>query len=424
MPYVVKEDIIAFVEETKNISQGSSGIYDIILYRDLIGSELNAQKISVISVAILNRNGEKVLMYNNPIVPGVSDSLIVGSAANNEAGKISFEITGIQSRALDPGDLNVQITLIYSDFYPNAKTYILPVFKIGQTIEVIDPYNPGDGTGGGGTGGNGTGGNGTGGSNAGLFLGSPQYVLEHVDLDLPSSYGKMSTNANNPSLVTEIIFRNLDSNMVRPVSLENFLVNRMGADKIQGVITLYNMDDPSFYAIYKILEWSRVDITSGNNDTDNSDGIKIKVALESVSNGPGVDETVWRIGDNITFQIDTHGITASSLKPAGILTYVDKNLQVQHATDGNNSPTGVTITYSPYYDSYVMVEVNGISVEVGDSTSESSVYFSSNNGATAVEIEAIRAGDQLIWNSEVAGFELEEGDDINLIYEADVDEIR
>lgn len=424
MPYVVKEDIIAFVESTKNISQGTSGIYDIILYRDLIGTQLNAKKVSVISVAILNRNGEKVLMYNNPVVPGVSDSLEIGNQPDGDEGRISFEITGIQSRALDPGDLNVQITLIYSDFYPNAKTYILPVFKIGQTIEVIDPNYPGDGGDGGSGSGNGGSGSGDGESNSGLFIGSPQYVLEHVDLDLPSGYGKMSTNGNNPSLITEIIFRNLDSNMVRPVSLENFLVNRMGNDKIQGVITLYNMDNPKFYAIYKILEWSRVDITAGNNDTDNSDGIKIGVVLESVSNGPGVEETVWRIGDNITFQIDTHGITASSLKPSGILTYVDKNLQVQSATNGNGSPTGVHITYSPYYDSYVMVEVNGISVEVGDNVTESSVYFSSNNGVTAVEIEAIRAGDQLIWNSEVAGFELEAGDDINLIYEADVDEIR
>ena len=414
MPYVVKEDIIAFVEETKNISQGTSGIFEINLFRDLIGNQLNASKASVISVAVLNNNGEKVLMYNNPVAPGVSDILEIGSASNNDEGRISFEISIIQSRALSPGDLNVQITLIYSDFYPNAKTYTLPAFKIGQTIEVIDPDYPGTGTGG----------TGTGGGTSSLFLGSPQYVLEHVDLDLPSSAGKMSTNANNPSQVTEIIFRNLDSNLTRPIALENFLVNRMGTDKIQGVITLYNMDDPSFYCIYKILDWSRVDITSGNNDTDNSDGLKIQVALESVSNGPGVEETVWRIGDNVTFQIDTHGITASSLKPSGILTYVDKNLQVQSATNGNGSPTGVYITYSPYYDSYVMVEVNGISVEVGDSLTESSVYFSSNNGATTVEIEAIRAGDQLIWNADVAGFELEAGDDINLIYEADVDEIR
>lgn len=422
MPYVVKEDIIAFVEETKNISQGTSGIFEINLFRDLIGNQLNASKASVISVAVLNNNGEKVLMYNNPVAPGVSDILEIGSASNNDEGRISFEISIIQSRALSPGDLNVQITLIYSDFYPNAKTYTLPAFKIGQTIEVIDPDYPGT-DGGTGTGGGTGGGTGTDGTSS-LFLGSPQYVLEHVDLDLPSSAGKMSTNANNPSQVTEIIFRNLDSNLTRPIALENFLVNRMGTDKIQGVITLYNMDDPTFYCIYKILEWSRVDITSGNNDTDNSDGLKIQVALESVSNGPGVEETVWRIGDNITFQIDTHGITASSLKPSGILTYVDKNLQVQSATSGNGSPTGVHITYSPYYDSYVMVEVNGISVEVGDNLTESSVYFSSNNGATAVEIEAIRTGDQLIWNAVVAGFELEAGDDINLIYEADVDEIR
>ena len=70
-----------------------------------------------------------------------------------------------------------------------------------------------------------------------------------------------------------------------------------------------------------------------------------------------------------------------------------------------------------------MVEVNGISVEVGDNLTESSVYFSTNDGANAVALESISAGDQLIWNAVVAGFELEAGDDINLIYEADAGEI-
>ena len=414
MPYVVKEDIIAFVEETQNISQGTSGTFEISLFRDLIGNQLNASKATVISVAILNSNNEKILMYNSPVAPGVSDILNIGSASNNEEGKISFEISIIQSRALSPGILNAQITLIYSDFYPNAKTYTLPAFKIGQTMEVIDPDYPNDDEG-----------NGTGSpiSDDGLFLGSPQFTIEHTDLDMPSSYGKMSIDDSNPNQVSKILFRNLDKNRVRLTQLENFLINRVTNEKINGIITLYNMDDPSFYCIYRIQGWNPINITSGNSSSGNTDGIEVSVVIESMSNGPGVSRNDFEIGDNITYNIDTFGGTNDSVTPSGILTYVDKNIKVTQSTNGNASPTGVSITYSPYYDSYVMVEVNGISVEVGDNLTESSVYFSTNDGANAVALESISAGDQLIWNAVVAGFELEAGDDINLIYEADAGEI-
>ena len=82
------------------------------------------------------------------------------------------------------------------------------------------------------------------------------------------------------------------------------------------------------------------------------------------------------------------------------------------------------MSYSPYQDSYVMVEVNGLSVEVGDGTKDKDAYFSGNNGLVASSIEEIRQGDQLFWNGEIAGYELEIGDEINLIYEAKSDDLR
>jgi hypothetical protein len=71
-----------------------------------------------------------------------------------------------------------------------------------------------------------------------------------------------------------------------------------------------------------------------------------------------------------------------------------------------------------------MVEVNGISVDLGNNTKNATCYFSGNNGVTPVAYEEIRSGDQLIWNGNIAGFELEEGDEINLIYEVNVDDLR
>ncbi|MDC1282498.1 hypothetical protein N8Z10_00975 [bacterium] len=416
MAYVVKEDIIASIDAPVNIMQGSANTYEILLQRDLLGNELPAKLVSVISISVLNREGGKVLMYANPLAPGVSDELKIVDPVTNP-GLISFEINEMQSRYLEPGDLFIQLTLIYSNYYPNAKTYIMPLLKIGQTIEnpniVIVPGDPTPGAP-----------PPPDGSSTSLFNSSPQFMIEHIDLDMPSSYGKMSIDTGVPAEVTKILFKNLDINKTRNTTLENFVVNRLENDKINGIITLYDLDDSTFYCIYRITGWSRVDIVAGNGDADDSDGIQIEVVLESMSSGPGVSKSSWYMGDNVAYSIDTYSTIDPALKSKGILTYTDKNLQIQLSTDGNNSPTGVYITNSPYYDSYVMVEVNGISVEVGDNKDTSSVYFSGNNGATPIEIEAIRAGDQLIWNGDIAGFELEAGDDINFIYEVDVDDLR
>jgi hypothetical protein len=406
MAYVVQEDIIASIDLTFNLKQGESQIYEITLDRDFIGNQLNARAVTSISVGILNSSGKKVLMYNNPMVPGVSDTLIFADVSENKPGVIRFEITASQSLSITGGQLNAQVTLVFSDFYPNAKTYIMPLLLLGQVIEA-DPIDGGGGT-----------------TTPSTGLGAPLYTIEHIDGNYPSQYGKMSINSQDPTLITEITFRNLDKNAVRATILENFLVNRMGADQIDGIITLFDTNNSKFYTLYKIIGWQRVDITTGNGNTDNTDGIKIRVVLEGISTGPGVLKTRWNMGDNVTFSIDTHGITKSSIKPTGILTFADKNKKVTIATNGNNSPTGAHISYSPYYDSYVIVEINGISIDLGNNSKNATAYFSGNNGLTAVQIESIREGDQLIWNGDIAGYELELGDEINLIYEVNVDDLR
>lgn len=409
MAYVVLEDIIASIDNTVNITQGESHTYDITLHRDFIGNQLNARNVSVISVAILNSQFRKVLMYNSPVVPGVSDILNFKDASLNQPGVISFEINEMQSMSLDSGELLIQITLIFSDYFPKAKTYIMPTLSIGQVIA-------GEGGGGGET------------PEPPVVpvasIGTPTFDIQYTDLSFPTLYGKMSINSQVPSEVTYMIFRNLDKNLVRATQLENFLINRMDADGIEGILTLYSTKNSKFFAIYKIISWERVDITNGNGNQDLTDGIKIKVSLENIASGPGVTKTLWQVGDEVTYSIDTHGITGTDIKPDGMLTYFDKNKVVDLYTNGPKSPTGIFITYSPYYDSYVMVEVNGISVDIGNTTTGCSAYFSGNNGLSSVTISNVRAGDQLIWNGDVAGFELAPGDEISLIYESNVDDLR
>lgn len=87
-------------------------------------------------------------------------------------------------------------------------------------------------------------------------------------------------------------------------------------------------------------------------------------------------------------------------------------------TNGNYSPTGITITYTPFSDSAVDVLVNGLGLSEADGDRDgAAVYFSNDGGATAKTIANIEAGDQLYWNGDIAGFELTGADTIDIMYE-------
>jgi hypothetical protein len=409
MAYVAKDDIIVYLESELNFVQGISQSYEIDLYKDFIGQSLNMSQPTSFHVAIYD-NQNKLLQYSNPMASGVSD--ILNTVSNPS--KLNFTITQQQSNGLPVGALYAEITIIYENYYPQPKTYIFPKIKIGESIS--------NGQGGGNTGG-GTGG-GTGENGGGTISISTlsNYTIESVSGTNPTLPGRVSLDSNNPAEVTSIIFRNLDGNGIRLASLENFLIKRISNEGINGTISIIDQAATNMYAIYKILDWSRIDITPGNNDTDDSDGILINVSLETKSSGPGVTKTLWEVGQTITYDLDAYGITSSSVGQEGLLTYVDKNINPTPST-GDNSQTGITLTYSPYYDSYVMVEVNGISVEVGNGTKNAPAFFSGNSGLSAVSIDSLRAGDELIWNGLIAGFELESGDEINLIYEASASDV-
>jgi hypothetical protein len=412
MPYVAKDDIILYIENEVNFIQGSPATYEFELYKDFIGNPLNLNEPTSFHVAIFSGD-RKVLQYSEPQNIGNSDTLNVYKSEGQ--GRLDFTVTEQQSANVKAGDLTMEVTVIFENYYPAPKTYIFPRLAIGNAI--ADP-NAGGGDTGGGSGDGGSGG----GTNV-ISKRSPKFTVEFVDGSNPTNIGMLSLNSNIPASVTEIVFRNLDETGTRISKLENFLMNRIGLEGINGTIVLEDTDETNLYAIYKIKSWERIDITAGDGDADNSDGIKINVVMENKSYGPGVTKSLWEVGQKLTYSLDAIGIAKTELMPEGILTYVDKYVNSQ-ATTGDAASTGITISYSPYQDSFVMVEVNGISVEVGDGETDKAVYFSGNNGLTATSIEEIRSGDQLIWNGNVAGYDLEVDDEINLIYEARADDLR
>jgi len=408
MAYVAKDDIIAFIENEINFVQGNSQTYEIILYKDFIGSPLNLNQPTLFNVAIYIED-KKVLQYSKPQISGVSLPLLVDDKAG-DTGTISFEIDASNSLNFGAGRIYAQISVYYENYYPKPKSYIFPRLAIGEVIDNGDNGSDDNGSGDHGSGDN---------TNTNPHINIPEFIIEHTDGTFPSEAGRASLDSFTPSLVTSVVFKNLDKKNVRISSLENFLVKRISVDGINGVITLKDTAT-CLYGIYKIVSWQRLDFSGGNGLTEDADGIKINVEIEAVSTGTGVSTTIWQSGQIITYELDAHGSSkqiGASVTDNGELTYTDTNVNPT-TTTGDYAATGIFMTYTPYHDSYVIVEVNGISVRVGDANKNVDSYFSGNGGSTAVPIDDIRAGDELYWNGSSAGYNLTEGDSINLIYEA------
>ena len=423
MAIVAKDDLIISIDGEFNFIQGTPQQYEITVFKDFIGNELNLSEPTSFHVGIYSGD-DKAIQYSNPRTFGVSDILNID--LENNTGKISFTVDDSQSVYIPSGDLYAEVSIIFENYYPQPKTYVFPKLKIGKAIN--DPNNPignpGGGDAGDGDTGNGGGDNGNGGTgNAVPIYKNGTFTIESVQGDNPTSAGYVTVNNSTPGLVDSFIFTNLNNDGIRLVALENFLTKRISNEDINGIMTVIDTDPTNMYAIYKIESWERIDITPGNGITEDSDGIKVNVFLEARSSGPGVSKQAWEVGQKITFDLDAHGITERQILPTGILTYVDKNINPLQ-TLGNYQSTGITITYSPFQDSYVNVEVNGVSVELGDGTRDTDSYFSGDSGLTPARIEELRAGDELYWNGSFAGFDLEVGDEIKLIYEARAEDLR
>jgi len=87
-------------------------------------------------------------------------------------------------------------------------------------------------------------------------------------------------------------------------------------------------------------------------------------------------------------------------------------------TSGDNQPTGVFITNTPFSNSNVRVLVNGLGVNIGDGEKTKDCYFSSDSGVTAKLISNITSGDEIYWNGNISGYELDQDDLIDILYDA------
>ena len=138
--------------------------------------------------------------------------------------------------------------------------------------------------------------------------------------------------------------------------------------------------------------------------------------------------------------VNANGIVSSSMGSPALLVMIEDEegsggvaeTGVNTRTDYNGNPTattadedstGLTITYTPYDDSAVIVKVNGLQVNLGNGAKDEACYFSADGGTTARSVADITAGDTLYWMGSIAGYELEVDDDIDIVYDASSNDV-
>jgi hypothetical protein len=405
MPYVVQEDIIAQIDNTIDVIQGDSQVYTVKLYRDSIGGDLNTSLYTSFSINILDESFNLIAQYSMPRIYGVSGELVQLNNDPQTTAVFQFELAKLQTLNLDAGKIYVNVVVTNENVTP-TKIYSLPNLEIGSIVNnpnKHDPsqYQPIAGTGG---------------TPVSSSL-DPFYKVQHIDGSVPIGQGNLSLNSGSPGLVTKITFMNSDYDGIRNTQLENFLINRIDKDGVEGTITLVNRRDTAQYSIFNVVDWYRVNCGSGNCVDDIDDAMQVIVSHESSTEGPGVYKNNWLVADEVSYKLDVYGsaLTASDLQRKSS-TSLDKEL-IPSSTLGNVSRTGLFLSATPDDSQYIDVEINGISISLGNGTKNLDGFFSPDGGTTARTFQDIRVGDELIFNSTTAGYNLSTDDRVSFFYE-------
>jgi hypothetical protein len=125
-----------------------------------------------------------------------------------------------------------------------------------------------------------------------------------------------------------------------------------------------------------------------------------------------------KMTEDTALLLSNHPSSNIQIEVLPVDTLADLDQTTVGDTNGNYSPTGVTIEYTPFLDSMVHVKINGIEVNLGNGARTKDCYFSNDGGLTAKGIKNIAAGDELFWNGGIAGYELDPSDDIDFEYDA------
>jgi hypothetical protein len=177
-----------------------------------------------------------------------------------------------------------------------------------------------------------------------------------------------------------------------------------------GSALAVNVDDTGIEIISDTLRLKDGGVTAAKLGATSVTAAKLgsDVAGNGLTGGNGSALAV--LGANTSVNVSGSGIKAA------IPVKDDKALNPTGAVSTDETDTGLDITKTPAAGSYVTVQLNGVSVELGDGVKTKDCYFSADGGSSARAIADIVATDSLYWNAVISGVNLSTSDEIDLHY--------
>ena len=103
--------------------------------------------------------------------------------------------------------------------------------------------------------------------------------------------------------------------------------------------------------------------------------------------------------------------------PISIGVEYSQSTIISSPSTGNEFQTEVSMDFTPFADSVIQVNINGL-LERGSYTDKlGGFYFSSNGGVTVKRMEDLESGDKLYWNGLIKGYQLSVGDAVTISYD-------
>jgi len=152
-----------------------------------------------------------------------------------------------------------------------------------------------------------------------------------------------------------------------------------------------------------------VGLTGGGN----SGFVQLDLDIDTLNSG------LTFSGNSIVVSIDNSSLNINSsgqlyvVSGSSVPIYQTKNSLI---TNGNNQPTGLTLSNIASEYSRVQVFINGQLQILGDGDATKDCYFW--DGFTAVSFNNLSIGNELYWNGITSGFNLDTTDTIQVVYES------
>lgn len=165
----------------------------------------------------------------------------------------------------------------------------------------------------------------------------------------------------------------------------------------------------AFQYVGQTLDNLTLGLSDGPGITISNDDIAVNIGTQSGLTFSQNDELIINIDDE-TIKINPD----NKIYVSGNSVY---EWNYSNNTNGDNQPTGITISNTPLNYSTVKVMVNGQVQIVGNSSNylTSDCYF--YDGVSAKDIDDISQGDEIYWNGNITNYNLSTSDKILFIYE-------